>query len=250
MTTDSELRSRRDSWPPTQLRLIRSSSKEDPKPLPHDIDEDPLTYFLTPTPQLEDDDILGEAMMDFDAGIEDHHHGPDMVRSVSPSTLDGLSKPSSRARTPDFDFDMPTPSEEEDDEEDYIRFSPNGFSSRFLSLPEFAIDGRRPRPHSPLSGRSNNRPASFPGPGSPPRGRVLHTRGRHSPVRSVSARGRPNHLWREPSPDVWSIEEETEEDMAIVAKKDELAQIEGAKTCGRDGKTKKKVRFVLPSEEK
>ncbi|KAK0392087.1 hypothetical protein NLU13_1585 [Sarocladium strictum] len=246
MPTESELHSRRDSWPPTQLRLLRSSSKGEPKRLHEDIDEDPLTYFLTPTPLLEDDEILDGTMMDFDAGIEDPHHAPDMVRSVSPSSLDGLSKPSSRSRSPDFDFDMPTPDEDEDDE-DYIRFVPGGYSSRFLSLPDFAIDGRRPRPRSPLFGRSTNMPASFPGPSSPPRGRVLHARGRLSPARSVSARGRPGHLWREPSPDVWSIEEETEEDMESV--KDEGGKVDKVGGSAGEGKIKKKVRFVLPSEE-
>jgi hypothetical protein len=249
MPTESELRSRRDSWPPTQLRLLRSSSKEEPKQLTEDIDEDPLTYFLTPTPLLEDDEMLDGVIMDFDAGIEDPSHPHDMVRSVSPSSLDGLSKPSSRSRSPEFDFDMPTPDEDDDDEEDYIRFATGGYSSRFLSLPDFAIDGRRPRPRSPLFGRSTNLPASFPGPSSPPRGRVLHARGRLSPVRSVSARGRPGHLWREPSPDVWSIEEETEEDMESVRDKMEPLEILNGEGSDGEGKIKKKVRFVLPSEE-
>jgi hypothetical protein len=248
MPTDSELRSRRDSWPPTQLLLLRSSSsKEEAKTLTENMDEDPLTYFLTPTPQLEDEDVFDGALLDFDAGIEDPKHSHDMVRSVSPSSLDGLSKPSSRSRSPELEFDMATPdNEEEDEEEDYIRFAPGGFSSRFLSLPEFAIDGRRPRPRSPLFGRSaNNMPANFPGPSSPPRGRVLQSRGRKfSPTRSSSANGRPGHLWREPSPDVWSIEEETEEDMASVVMSDEE---------DKDGKTKakskKRVRFVLPVTE-
>ena len=116
MPTDSEIRSRRDSWPPTQLLLLRSSSsKEEPETLTKNIDEDPLTYFLTPTPQLRDDDVLDGAMLDFDAGIEDPKHTHDMVRSVSPSSLDGLSKPSSRSRSPELDFDMPTPDNEEDE---------------------------------------------------------------------------------------------------------------------------------------
>lgn len=249
MPTDSELHSRRDSWPPTQLRLLRSSSKDEPNQLAKNMDEDPLTYFLTPTPILEDDDMLDGAMMDFDAGIEDPNHAHDMVRSMSPSSLDGLSKPSSRSRSPDFDFDLPTPSEDDDEEEEYIRFAPGGYSSRFLSLPDFAIDGRRPRPRSPLFGRSTNIPASFPGPSSPPRGRVLHARGRLSPVRSLSARGRPGHLWREPSPDVWSIEEETAEDMEIVTSKEERAEALTVESSDGEGKIKKKVRFVLPSEE-
>ena len=247
MPTDSEIRSRRDSWPPTQLLLLRSSSsKEEPETLTKNIDEDPLTYFLTPTPQLRDDDVLDGAMLDFDAGIEDPKHTHDMVRSVSPSSLDGLSKPSSCSHSPELDFDMPTPDNEEDEEqEDYIRFAPGGFSARFLSLPVFAIDGRRPRPRSPLSGYSaNNMPASFPGPSSPPRGRLSHPRGRKfSPTRSSSAKGRPGHLWREPSPDVWSIEEETEEDIASVIMSDDEQENGTMQT-----KTRKRVRFVLPVE--
>jgi hypothetical protein len=49
---------------------------------------------------------------------------------------------------------------------------------------------------------------------------------------------RENHLWREPSPDVWSIEEETEEELMS----DGGVDIKAAKP-------KKKVRFVLPDRE-
>ncbi|UNI22385.1 hypothetical protein JDV02_008277 [Purpureocillium takamizusanense] len=82
---------------------------------------------------------------------------------------------------------------------------------------------------------------------SPPplRGRSHVARPRFGQQRSASARARPGgRLWREPSPDVWSIEEETEE---------EMARSEGGggddavkKTAA---KPKKRVRFVLPDAE-
>ena len=119
----SNIWSQRDSWPPTQVRLTRSSSdKSEPRPLLEDIDENPLTYFLTPAPDTNDDidDFSADDMLDFDAGIEDTNHPRAIIRSVSPSTLDGLSKLRAKAVSPDFDSDVVT-TDEEGDDEDYIR---------------------------------------------------------------------------------------------------------------------------------
>lgn len=239
MPTESELRSRRDSWPPTQLRFVSSSAdKDEPQPLLTDMDEDPLTYFLTPTPALEDD-TADDVMLDFDAGIEDPNRAQDAVRSVSPSTLGGLSKPPPRTKSPDFDSDFLT--SDDDDDEDYIRFTPG--NSRFLSLPDYAIDGRMPRPRSPLSGFGRG---DAPSPGTSPtfsaRGR---SNARRKPVHAwnVSPRSRPGHLWREPSPDVWSIEEETPEEMVV-------EQVVKARVRpASEGKPLKKVRFILPDAQ-
>lgn len=244
MPTESEMRSRRDSWPPTQLRLSHAvEDKDEPRPL-LDIDEDPLTYFLTPAPDMDGYEE-GAEMMDFDAGIEDTSHPPEIVRSVSPSSLDGLSKPTDRASSPEMDSDVPSP--DEHDDEDYVRLSPS--KAGHLTLRDLAIDSLRYRPRSPVFGRSANAllsPASFPAPQA--RGRSV-ARGRRGLTRSLSARAaRPGHLWREPSPDVWSIEEETEEELLSDAAMSDGGD-EDAVSGGEDvvaAKPKKRVRFILP----
>jgi hypothetical protein len=245
--------SRLDSWPPTQVRLNPFlPSKDDPRPLLDDIDDDPLIFFLTPAPGLEDEDV-DSSMMQFDAGIEDASSPRDIVRSVSPSTLGGLSKPKGRPASPGFDSDVPSTDDEEDDDEDYI----TSHNFKLLTLSEFAIDGPklRSRPKSPVHSRPTNAlpsRASFPGPSY--RGRT-GLRGRPPPFRSLSVRARPNHLWREPSPDVWSIEEETEEEImsemgnSVISRSDAGEEIIHMKDLRNTAKPGKKVRFVLPVKE-
>lgn len=257
MPTESEMWSKRDSWPPTQVRLTSSAgSKDEPRPLLDDIDEDPFTYFLTPIPD-GDDDTLHMEEMSFDAGIEDASHPRDIIRSVSPSSLSGLRSPQIRASSPDYDSSATM---SDDDDEDYIRFAPGRpglFNMRSLSA-----DNLRQNSRSPNFGYSASQllsPASFPG--SPPyRGRSQYRARGLALTRSLSAsaRTRPGHLWREPSPDVWSIEEETEEEiMSEVGGSSNMAGLsgaggEGAKLSGSSqgvtAKPKKKVRFVLPGE--
>lgn len=253
MPTDSEIMTRRDSWPPTQVLLNPfRPTKDEPRPLLDDIDDDPFNYFLTPAPALEDD---MDVHMNFDAGIETPGERKEIVRSVSPSSLEGLSKPKIRPTSPDFDSDITT-TDDEDDDEDYIRFNPLNF--KLLTLSEFAIDPIRRRSHG---SRASSRPdrllsvASFPGPQS--RGRGGFTRGRPVQARSMSAtRARPNHLWREPSPDVWSIEEETEEELmsemgSSVAAISDMgdAEKDRGKVDGKTAKSLKRVRFLLPARE-
>lgn len=231
--------SRRDSWPPTQVLLKPTvPTKENPLPSLDDIDEDPLTYFLTPAPDLEDD--LDEAMMDFDAGIENDLQPRPFVRSVSPSTLDGLRKPGLRPVSPDTGSDITA--DDEDDDEDYIRFSPGKDS--LLSLHDVFGEGSRPR--SPAFNLSNNN--GYLSPSSPQlRGR---SRG-HGPGRQHTLRRRPGQLWREPSPDVWSIEEETEEEMMSDVGSSVAAHSDNEEQSKKEGKKakkpKKKVRFMLPA---
>lgn len=251
MPTDPEMRARRDSSPPTQVRLEQPGSKQnnESRPLLADIDEDPLTYFLTPAPpqDYENGDYYP---MDLDAGIEDPNHPHEIIRSVSPSTLDGLRKPDlDRPSSPECDSDIT--SLDEDEEEDYIRFSPN--NSRLTSFRDLNPDGVSSRSQSPAFGRSANAllsPASFPAP--QPRGRS-YSAGRCGRPRSLSIRTRPSHLWREPSPDVWSIEEETEQELA--GEMSNSMDVTSGTGEGRDrvkkkaAKPKKRVRFVLPVKE-
>ncbi|KAM4061251.1 hypothetical protein HRG_009871 [Hirsutella rhossiliensis] len=250
MPAESSVWSRRDSWPPTQVRLNPSMSKasSDPRPLLEDIDDNPLTYFLTPGNDMGD---VGYEDMVYDAGIEDSSQPRDIVRSVSPSSLEGLGNPKARAASPELDSDGLTT--DEDDDEDYVRFSP-GSPSRLASLRNIAIDGLRLRTMSPVHGRAADgllSPASYPA--ARTRGRSSARTQRVGQARSMSARPRPGRLWREPSPDVWSIEEETEEEMM---RSQTDGEGDGSGT-GSNGATlkktaarpKKRVRFLLPARE-
>ncbi|OHE90261.1 hypothetical protein CORC01_14443 [Colletotrichum orchidophilum] len=251
--------SRRDSWPPTLVRLAPTIPKDYPSL--DDIDEDPLTYFLTPAPDLEDDEDV--TMMDFDAGIEDNSPR-EIVRSVSPSSLDGLDKSKGRKSPPVPDLsDLATPDTDEE-EEDYIRLAPQDFTIPF-SLRDFAIDGLKSKSQS--QSRSSKQPSdmllspsSFP----PTRGRAPVRPGGRGRQRTTSYRHyRQQHVWREPSPDVWSIEEETEEELmselggsvgAVSDMEEDMNDNEDVtdKIGARDeqaAKPKKKVRFLLPSME-
>lgn len=297
--------SRRESWPPTQVRLVRSGSNKgsEPRPLLEDIDEDPLTYFLTPA---ENDDIAfddDDDVMDFDAGIEVAGQPREIIRSVSPSTLDGLRKLGlHRAASPDFDSDGLT-SDDDEDCEDYIRFSPSpppgaaapirtrSPGSLLSAMPRHSFSGFGFRSRSPVFGRNAgdgflsvassfpapshsprsflSSPSAFGGSLSPsstasaataalgsfsssPRGRSTFASRRGRPSTGASARvSRPGHLWREPSADVWSIEEETEEELMMSEMRGSIGVRSdgGEETTRKGGKPTKKVRFVLPDEE-
>ncbi|KAI5458449.1 hypothetical protein BGZ63DRAFT_406865 [Mariannaea sp. PMI_226] len=242
MSTGSGVWSARDSWPPTQVRLKPTvPTKENRLPSLDNIDDDPLTYFLTPAPEIDDD--LDEDMMDYDAGIEDNSRPREIVRSVSPSTLDGLRKPGLRPISPDTGSDI-TADDDEDDDEDYIR----GKDS-LLSVHD--VFGTSPRPKTPAFGCSTNGRSSSPSSSSAQlRGR---TRAHHGPTRNMVLRRRTGLIWREPSPDVWSIEEETEEELmsdmgSSVAARSDVGDGNGeANGARKSAKPKKRVRFVLPA---
>jgi len=235
------------------------------------MDDDPLTYFLTPAPDVNGDDGDMEMDFGFDAGIGRMNNAAEIVRSVSPSSLDGMSLPPPRPPTPPksppagLSSDPESATDEEDDEE-YVRFGIGRHHTIGLpfSLRDFASakmkkasrgkatvkDLLSPSSTLPSHGptaAARGRSTSRPGP-SPLVPRYGGTRGR---TRSLSARPSP-HAWREPSPDVWSIEEETEEDMGSelgsnLASDREEATTRLDKTLERSAaKPKKRVRFVLP----
>uniref|UniRef100_A0A4E9DY04 Uncharacterized protein n=1 Tax=Gibberella zeae TaxID=5518 RepID=A0A4E9DY04_GIBZA len=264
MSTESEIRSRRDSWPPTQMRLQPTiSTKTAPLPPLDDIDDDPLTYFLTPAPLLDIDDDADDALFDFDAGIEDASAPRLFVRSVSPSTLDGLRKPGLRPMSPDSSSEISESNneddEDDDEEEEYISFSPNKHG--LLSLRDLFINSRPPtHPKTPAFNQTaNNALLSPTALSSSPklRGRSRGRGRRGASSRGHSAARRPGQLWREPSPDVWSIEEETEEELmseigsSCGARSDtsDDEDAEGEKRKEKKSKPTKKVRFVLPAVE-
>ncbi|KAH9909850.1 hypothetical protein F4778DRAFT_713037 [Xylariomycetidae sp. FL2044] len=240
-----------ESWPPSPGRLtptldedINSTDDEEfDGPFSH---ANPMTYFLTP-PEPKNDDF--EFDFDFDAGIEDANNPREIVRSVSPSTLDGLKryKPNGNAS------DCAILDDDEEESEDYIRFDrsqtlPFGFENFFdrpkhtslmtsqsadalLSPVAFHVGSPRGRPAKRFA------PPRRPFPGRP---------------RSLSLQRR--HSWREPSPDVWSIEEEPEkETMSEMGLSIEYLEMGHAKkTQPIDipaAKPKKRVRFILPVKD-
>lgn len=125
------------------------------------LDDDPINFFLTPTPLLDDGDtdededvdtdtdMDMDMAMDYDAGIENSHELEPAIRSISPSDLTGPSRPPSsspklmplsiRSPTPPKTWTGPRPppsrrspeafpsnTELDDDDEDYVRFTPHG----------------------------------------------------------------------------------------------------------------------------
>jgi len=229
------------------------------------IDDDPITYFLTPAQGVYDDDSDNmDFEMDFDAGIEDAKHPPPIVRSISPSSLGGLGlpppriatppripTPPSRSISPDTDRDMPlTP----DDNEGYMYLDGKGrphsfglpFSLRDLAAGKFKTQERKPA-DDPMSLSFPLPPGATPERAKPRPGRVRRGRSRTT----ASAFRRSPHAWREPSPDVWSIEEETEEELHSdmgdsVMEGDNNTDLKGIDIPA--AKPKKRVRFALPDE--
>ncbi|KAK9774260.1 hypothetical protein AB5N19_13716 [Seiridium cardinale] len=243
---------RPESWPPAPGRGTPaldddSLTDDDDLDLPL-LQRDPLKYFLTP-PTPDDEEL--DFQFDFDAGIEDANKPQEIVRSVSPSTLDGLKRYKAKGKG----NDCAIIDDESDEEEDYIRFRPS--KSFPLGLPDFGID--RPKsagatqarteeallsPNAFHVGSPRGRPAKrF----SPPR-RTFQGRSRSVPLQR-------RHSWREPSVDVWSIEEEPEketlsesglstEDLETYFNEHKTSPINIPAT-----KPKKKVRFVLPDRD-
>ena len=283
---------RRDSWPPTQMRLHPSIEEPSDDLVPDldlsFIDDDPLNYFLTPAPSSQDSEM--DLDLDLGAGISTPRRKAPLVRSVSPSSLDpGLSLPrpptpprsfGSRSPEPDDDLDMApsTPEEEEEEEEPYLRFfggdpsplTPPPFEMPF-SLKDFAhlraksagrakgkggaggaatlLSPAPPTVHGGGAAASGGRGRLSRRPGPRPLGALDAARGRTRSWSFSSSSGRLSpRAWREPSPDVWSIEEETEEDVANSEVGDGGVD-EGAAKAVDIPKVKKRVRFVLPVRE-
>lgn len=330
--------SRRDSWPPTMMRLHPSIEAEDTAmdldPIHDELsleDDDPINYFLTPTPLLDDGDTdddmdsMDLEMDMFDAGIEDPHHPQPTIRSISPSDLTGPSRPpSSLPKMLPLPIRSPTPPkarstsrsppsrnspealtpttehDDDDDDEDYVRFTPSGTLAPFSLYNNFASSKSKGASrkaaaaaktraqksldkndrvgmmmaHGPSTSSANLLlPTDAFHVGRPPTAPT--TRGRSTTA--AGARGRPrlvqrprswsgpthagslgeNRLspraWREPSPDVWSIEEDPEAEMMSEfgegsVEVDTLGHKSEAMTPSGD-KAGKKVRFALPVTE-
>jgi len=175
---------RSDSWPPTVMRL----HPDEPEDMTAAMDENPFAYFLT-SPEDMDEYLDDE---DLSAGIETPDAGKSPVREVSLSSLqrtnDNAEKGNHYKDTADLGVAMP------------------------LTLRELTTrhsSGRESR-----AGKRSDDHLKGLGIALPARGRAKvrlipsgSGRGRGQ-TRSLSAR-RPQS-WREPSPDIWSIEEEDE----------------------------------------
>ncbi|KAK3308245.1 uncharacterized protein B0T15DRAFT_102684 [Chaetomium strumarium] len=261
----------RDTWVPGQA-VLQPTIGHDAKVEDMDLDsmdEHPIIYFLTPAPSSYCDDSAMDFDMEFDAGIEDAKHSPQVVRSVSPSSLGGFSRPPLHPptpprspATPDLESDL---SATPDDNEQYDYMVPSwpprpanppGLphhlkKDKFRGAPK--QDDRKTHGLSPLSSTRSLRDST--------RGRAVTKSGAKpssastgsSAARMRRPPGTPArlsaHAWREPSPDVWSIEEEPEQEPHNEVK-DGSATRYGTTTRAVDipaAKPKKKVRFVLPA---
>jgi len=174
---------RRDSWPPTILRLHEDDLS------PEEIDANPFAYFLT-SPSPEDDDEY-EYFEDLSAGIESSNEPKTPVREVSPSSL------------------QRTPLETADDS-----YAGKGFAVP-LSLRDFSIthsNSKKEKKGPHKAADLDLIPQTPPTPALRGRGtiRLSLNRGRGQ-TRSRSLSSPRPHSWREPSPDVWSIPEEKED---------------------------------------
>jgi hypothetical protein len=173
---------RRDSWPPTILRLHDDLS-------PEEIDENPFAYFLT-SPGPEDDDEY-EYYEDLSAGIEASDEPKTPVREVSPSSLQRTPLETAEDSHAGKGFAMPLSLRD-------FSIAPSNSKKEKKALHRTAdLDHiPQPPPTPALRGRGIIRL-----PPNRPRGQTRS--------RSLSS-PRPRS-WCEPSPDVWSIPEEKED---------------------------------------
>ncbi|CAK7213377.1 hypothetical protein SCUCBS95973_001783 [Sporothrix curviconia] len=228
------------------------------------VDEDGESYFIDDSDSssyfndndndngMDDDSAFYSSAMDFefDAGIEDATQPQPVVRSVSPSSL--AESIGTHGRISRIPLRPPTPPRVsmdsslhpnrphpigsaaiDDDGEDYIHFG--GASQTSWPIPSAKGKSTHISP-SPLS----SSPAS-------PRSAsdnhdlyaLYHSNSSASHLTAAGAmivRRRSPRSWRVPSPEVFSIEEETEEELSTGVAAAKPPQ-------------KKKVRFILPGEE-
>ncbi|PBP16166.1 hypothetical protein BUE80_DR013044 [Diplocarpon rosae] len=184
---------RRDSWPPTVVRLHPSEDPEDTEA----IDQDPFSFFLTP-PEDIDELLDGDLELDLSAGIETpESESEEPVREVSPSSLQRalLDDDSDQEDDEDFEFGLAMP------------LSLKHFTQR-ISHP--SSDGRKSR-----TGQRTGLGIVIPKTQGSARGR---TKVRLAPSRTGRGRGQTRSLpvrkrsWRVPSPGIYSIREERESD--------------------------------------
>ncbi|KAI2471868.1 hypothetical protein F4781DRAFT_61704 [Annulohypoxylon bovei var. microspora] len=260
LPTDTSIRGQPETtWPPSPSRLPPSlvddtnydtNSTDEDELDAHWSHENPMMYFLTP-PTPKEEEL--EFDFEFDAGIEDSNRPREIIRTVSPSTLDGLRKYKPKDRLADCAV-LDDDEDSDSDDEEYIRFHPHGHTSLPFGFEKF-FD--QTRPTSTITSQTTEAllsPASFHvgSPGGRPSKRFApprRPRGR-STIQSLQRR----HSWREPSPDVYSIEEEPEKETMSERglSVEDLIDYHEGKTQPIDipaAKPRKKVRFVLPVKD-
>jgi hypothetical protein len=220
---------RRESWPPTIIHIRKNHNPRTDTFEPSAIDDNPFSYFLTSPEDLDDSDDE-----DLSAGIESSHSSKRLVREISPSSLQ---------RVPLMI--------EEEEEEDSPFESP-------MTLKDFTIkhtSGRKSRRgnHAGVTGLGISIPES-----ASTRGRARVKLAPSRPgigrgrARTLSAR-RPPQSWSMPSPDIFSIEEENEDESQtektktpeiIVTSPDER-HIYHLSPAAFEPKKKKKVHWAL-----
>ncbi|KAL2118140.1 hypothetical protein VTJ04DRAFT_7800 [Mycothermus thermophilus] len=227
------------------------------------MDDDPFSYFLTPTPSAYRDDEDVDFDMDFDAGIESprksrRHHASHLFRSISPPSLTGFTRrspspsqhlftPPRSPDTPELDYDFSASPEDDNEQYDYMFNTNNDKDSSNYHWP------RRTKNKFKSSYNNNDESNNYLTPPSPPSSMFLPRPS--SPSGSRYGRGRSRGIpgrisprsWREPSPDVWAIEEEPE-------REEELAEHAGEAGTAKPvdipaAKPRKRVRFALPALE-
>lgn len=184
---------RRDSWPPTIVRIPASA--------PNDlslIDENPISFFLSP-PEDIDDFLFDE---DLTAGIESSRTPKrPIIREISPSSLQRLPRLEEAGEEDEEeeeqeDFEAPMTLKDFTDRHTSGRQSRTGQNSDGLGLGLGLGLGITLPDNAAMRGRARIR--------LPPRGRGA---GR---ARTLSAR-RPQS-WVAPSPEIFRIDEEKEEE--------------------------------------
>lgn len=201
---------RRDSWPPTVLRLHDEDHADEFDDV-SDIDENPFSFFLTSPEDLDD------AEEDLSAGIETSSSSfKPTIREVSPSSLQRVPLPdSSSDEDDDSALEMPLTLKA------FTLLHTSGKKSRAghykspgtglgISIPENVA----------LRGRSRVKLAPT---------RSGHGRG-SGRTRARSLGSRRPQSWRLPSPDIWSIEEEKEDEAEAEAEREETTSTAEKKT--------------------
>lgn len=195
---------RRDSWPPTTVRV--HSDSDDTEQTSDAIDDNPFSFFLTSPDDVEGeiDDFFSDEDFDLDAGIETPDSSRSPVREISPSSLQ-------RER-----LSPAIKEDDEDEEEDYdfglaMPLSLKDFSDKHLSIRKKHQE-QRVKDGLGLSGL---------GLGITLGQAQLAARGRAKirlvPSRGARGRGQTRSLsirrkqsWMEPSPEIFTIDEEKE----------------------------------------
>ncbi|CAL3964027.1 hypothetical protein PZA11_001487 [Diplocarpon coronariae] len=200
---------RRDSWPPTVIRL---HSPEDPDDT-EAIDQDPFSFFLT-SPEDIDEFLDGDLELDLSAGIETpESESEEPVRELSPSSLQRalLDDESDKEGDEDVGFGLAMP------------LSLKDFTQR---ISHSGSEGRKSR-----RGQHTGLGIAIPETQASARGRA---KVRLAPSRSGRGRGQTRSLsvrkqsWRVPSPGIYSIREEGESD-------DEKRDVKGMGQARVDG---------------